>query len=161
MSRQPTPLLDLQDALFTNPAPAPASLRPATPTQTGHPQPPRRDKEWNATTPCAPTCIACGMPEPPADTPAWPLCPATRSRHATLCEHTSDAYKADVCITTTHVHAVLMTLPNTGRTIAAVECPHCGQQHPHDPKPGRHYRSSRCRTARKPYIVDVPEVTAP
>lgn len=26
-----------------------------------------------------------------------------------------------------------------------------------EPTPGRHYRISRCRTARKPYIVHVPE----
>ncbi|MER7500478.1 hypothetical protein AB0L05_27850 [Nonomuraea pusilla] len=151
----------IQDALFGDDTPPPP--RPAKPRRAekldhrGHQQPPRRDREWNALTDCAPTCLACGAPEPPADAPAWPLCPTTRSRCATICAHTTDPYKADLCLITVHVHAQLVTLPNTGRTIAAVTCPYCDQPHAHDPTPGSHYRISRCTTGRKPYIVHVPE----
>ncbi|MEV0382867.1 hypothetical protein [Nonomuraea sp. NPDC050643] len=128
-----------------------------TKLQTSHTRPPRRDKEWNELTPCAPTCLACGQPEPADDAPAWPLCPATRSRCATICTHTSDAYRADICLTTTHVHAQLATLPETGLTVAAVTCPYCDATHAHDATPGRHHRISRCHTGRQPYIVHVPE----
>ncbi|WP_049562218.1 hypothetical protein [Nonomuraea sp. SBT364] len=169
MSRRPAPVLDLQDALFGDTPAPPAPAIPETATApaakpartTGHPRAPRRDKAWNEATPCAPTCLACHRPEPGPDAPAWPLCTVTGSRHATLCEHTSDAYRADVCLITLHVPAVLMTLPETGRTVAAVTCPYCERLHAHDPKPGRHYRISRCRAGRKPYIVHVPERSTP
>lgn len=165
MARRATAVIELQDALFGDPPPEPAPAVPDAATKprvtklerTGHTRPPRRDKEWNEATPCAPTCIACHRPEPPDDADAWPLCKVTGGRHATLCEHTLDAFKADVCLITTRVAAVLMTFPYSGRTIAAVECPYCEQRHAHDPAPGRHYRISRCRTGRKPYIVHVPE----
>jgi hypothetical protein len=165
MSRRPAPVLDLQDALFGDaptpptpaiPRPTPAATTPK-PAGTGHPRPPRRDKAWNEATPCAPTCLACHRPEPDPDAPAWHLCAVTGSRHATVCEHTSDAFKTEVCLITTHVRAELVSLRFSGRTVAAVTCPYCGLLHAHDPTPGRHYRASRCRTGRKPYIVHVPE----
>lgn len=161
MARRPTALLAAQQPSLWDDRPPPAVSPP--PKQApkldprGHHKPPRRDREWNELTPCEPTCLACSRPEPPEDAAAWPLCPATRSRCATVCAHTADAYKADVCLITARVPAVLMTLPNSSRTVAAVTCPHCGTLHAHDPRPGIHYRTSRCRTARKPYIVHVPE----
>lgn len=158
----------IQDALFGDdtPTPAPAPRRGKAKRvtkldRTGHTRPPRRDKEWNELVACNPTCLACGAPEPPEDATHWPLCPATHSRCATVCAHTSDAFKADVCLITLHVTARLMTLPTTGLTTAAVQCPHCGTLHPHNPTPGTHYRTSRCRTGRKPYIVHVPHRSAP
>lgn len=158
-----------QDTLFGDTPTQPPARRqrrqqtqkPVTKLRTGHQKPPRRDKEWNELVACQPTCLACGTPEPPEDAPAWPLCPATHSRCATVCAHTADAFKADVCLITTHVTARLMTLPNTGLTTAVVTCPHCGTLHPHNPTPGTHYRTSRCRTSRKPYIVHVPEESQP
>jgi hypothetical protein len=158
--RRSTALLEAQPSLFEDDQPA----QPASPTpkrvskleRKGHPKPPRRDKEWNELTPCAPECLACGAPEPPENAPAWDLCLETGGRCATVCAHTSDAYKADICVITTHVAAVLMTLPYSGRTIAAVTCPHCSNLHAHDPAPGRHYRTSKCRTGRKPYIIHTP-----
>lgn len=169
MPRRATAVIELQDALFGDPPPDPtpavpqpaAGARVTKLNRTGHTRPPRRDKEWNEITPCAPTCIACRRPEPAEDADSWPLCPATRGRCATLCEHTLDAFKADVCVITLHVVACLMTLPYSGRTVAAVTCPYCGLLHAHDSKPGRHYRVSRCRTGRKPYIVHVPERSTP
>lgn len=158
-----------QDALFgDNTPPAPAGRKAkrglakrVTKLERGHQKPPPRDKEWNELVDCKPTCLACGQPEPPEEATHWPLCPVTDGRCATVCAHTADAYKADVCLITRHVHAELMTLPYSGRTIAAVQCPHCGALHPHDPTPGVHYRISRCRAGRKPYIIHVPERSIP
>ncbi|MFC4122068.1 NADAR family protein [Nonomuraea zeae] len=153
-------LLEEQPSLWSEGTPGPADMPPQVHTHLerphGHPRPPRRDQEWNELTACAPECLACGEPEPPAEAPAWPLCPATRGRCATICAHTADAYKAEVCLITTRVHAELMTLPFSGRTVAAVTCPFCGLPHAHDPAPGQRYRVSRCRTGRKPYILHIP-----
>ncbi|MGP3914355.1 hypothetical protein [Nonomuraea sp. 10N515B] len=155
----------IQDALFgddTPPAPRPKPTRRVKKLdRRKHQRPPRRDREWNELTDCAPVCLACGTPEPPDDADAWPLCPVTLSRCATVCAHTTEPYKADICLITTHVTAELMTLPNSGRTIAAVTCPHCAQLHAHDPTPGHHYRTSRCPTGRKPYIIHVPDRSTP
>lgn len=158
-----------QDALFGDNTPPPPrtqakrgqAKRITKLARRGHPRPPRRDKEWNELVECKPTCLACGAPEPPENADAWPICPTTHSRCATICAHTSDAYKADICLITVHVHAELMTLPNTGRTVAALTCPHCQQLHAHDPTPGTHYQTSRCHTGRKPYIIHTPERTTP
>ncbi|MFI7468190.1 hypothetical protein [Nonomuraea sp. NPDC049646] len=162
MARRRTTLLEAQPALFDDDAPQPPTLemRITRLEHKGHPRPPRRDKEWNELVPCAPECLACGAPEPPEDAPAWPLCPSTGGRCATVCAHTADAYRADLCLITTHVHAELVTLPETGRTVAVVACPYCEHRHAHGPTPGRHYRTSKCRTGRKPYIVTTnPEAT--
>jgi hypothetical protein len=63
-------------------------------------------------------------------------------------------YKADICITLTHVDAWIVISPNTGYMHLAVrKCPHCGSTHAHAPL-DHPFRTAPCG---KPYILNIKE----
>lgn len=150
----PTPALT-EDRLFDlTPANPLRTNLPAIPNKvTRHRKAPRRNPDHRAA-PCNPVCVVCGRPEPDPQPDQCHTCPATPGRRcATLCDHTNQPYRADICITTVRTTAAIHTSPHSGHTIAVVAaCPHCGGQHPHAPNPGTHYLISACA---KPYIVHI------
>jgi hypothetical protein len=148
----------IQDALFgADPAEeTPLDIADALTNRHKHTAAPRRSTEFRALE-CLPVCIACHLPELPEGSNQRRLCKITKSQCATLCVHTREPYKADVCLITTRAVAELRISPHSGHTIAAVQCPHCDQQHAHAPTPGRHYRLGQCR---QPYIVHTPDTAA-
>lgn len=141
-----------QDTLFaldTPEPPTPAATTSRTPTHHGHP---RRDPEDRAT-PCNPTCLTCGRPTPEDKTNDCLATLPVITPCATVCRHVARRALAEVCIVTTRVTAVADTSPYSGRTIALVLCPYCGEPHAHAPAFGVRYRVSGCG---HPYVVHLP-----
>ncbi|OPG13673.1 hypothetical protein [Microbispora sp. GKU 823] len=141
-----------QDTLFALDTPEPPNPAKTTPRISAHRAQPRRDTEDRAM-PCNPTCLTCGQPTPEDQTADCIGTLPVVTPCATVCRHVGRPAVAEVCVVTTRVTAVADTSPHSGRTIALVLCPFCGEVHHHAATYGVRYRISACG---RPYVVHLP-----